>query len=74
MLERLEDLDVPEAWKLAEPLASAGLDGEWAAQVAEVAGPATAPALRWVAASLTAHNLACELLDSRSGWGRWSAR
>ncbi len=69
MLERLEDLDVPEAWKLAEPLASAGLDGEWAARLAEAAGPATGPALRWVAASLTAHNLACELLDSAERMG-----
>jgi signal transduction histidine kinase len=69
MLERLEDLDVPEAWKLAEPLASAGLDGDWATRVADVAGPATAPALRWVAASLTAHNLACELLDSAQRMG-----
>jgi signal transduction histidine kinase len=69
MLERLEDLDVPEAWKLAEPLASAGLDGDWAARLAEAAGPATGPALRWVAASLTAHNLACELLDSAQRMG-----
>jgi signal transduction histidine kinase len=69
MLERLEDLDVPEAWKLAEPLASAGLDGEWLTRVAAAAGPATGPALRWVAASLTAHNLACELLDSAQRMG-----
>jgi signal transduction histidine kinase len=69
MLERLEDLDVPEAWKLAEPLASAGLDGDWATRLAEAAGPATGPALRWVAASLTAHNLACELLDSAQRMG-----
>jgi signal transduction histidine kinase len=69
MLERLEDLDVPEAWRLAEPLAGAGLDGDWLAQVAATAGPATGPALRWVAASLTAHNLACELLDSAERMG-----
>jgi signal transduction histidine kinase len=69
MLERLEDLDVPEAWKLAEPLASAGLDGEWLTRVAAAAGPATGPTLRWVAASLTAHNLACELLDSAERMG-----
>jgi signal transduction histidine kinase len=69
MLQRLEDLGVPEAWRLAEPLASAGLDGDWLRQVATLAGPATGQALRWVAASLTAHNLACELLDSAERMG-----
>jgi signal transduction histidine kinase len=64
MLVRLEDLDVPEAWRLAEPLAGAGLDADWLRDVARLAGPATAHALRWVAASLTARKLACELLDS----------
>jgi signal transduction histidine kinase len=64
MLDRLEDLDVPEAWRLAEPLAGAGLDEDWLCDVACLAGPATADALRWVAASLTARKLACELLDS----------
>jgi signal transduction histidine kinase len=64
MLEQLEDLDVPDAWQLAEPLAAAGLDGEWLRDVADLAGSATGPALRWVAASLTARSLACELLDS----------
>ena len=39
----------------------------------ELAGPATGPALRWVAASLTARSLACELLDSASAWARSSA-
>jgi signal transduction histidine kinase len=64
MRDRLEDLDVPEAWRLAEPLAGAGLDEAWLGDVARLAGPATAHALRWVAASLTARKLACELLDS----------
>jgi signal transduction histidine kinase len=69
MLERLEDLGVPEAWRLAEPLAGAGLDGDWLSEVATLAGSATGQALRWVAASLTAHNLACELLDSAERMG-----
>jgi len=64
MLDRLDDLGVPEAWRLAEPLAAAGLDADWLAEVAALAGPATAQALRWVAASLTARNLAAELLSS----------
>jgi signal transduction histidine kinase len=69
MLERLEDLGVPEAWRLAEPLAGAGLDGVWLQDVAALAGSATGQALRWVAASLTARNLACELLDSAERMG-----
>jgi signal transduction histidine kinase len=69
MLERLEDLGVPEAWRLAEPLAGAGLDGDWVRDVSTLAGSATGQALRWVAASLTAHNLACELLDSAERMG-----
>ena len=66
MLERLEELGVPEPWRLAEPLAAAGLDDEWLAQVSTIASAATGPALRWVAASLTARGLAADLHDSAS--------
>ncbi len=69
MLERLEDLGVSEAWRLAEPLAAAGLDGDWLREIATLAGSATDQALRWVAASLTARSLACELLDSAERMG-----
>jgi signal transduction histidine kinase len=64
LLARLEDLGVPEAWSLAEPLAAAGVDEEWLSRVAELAGPATHAALRWVAATLTAGRLAAELQES----------
>jgi signal transduction histidine kinase len=64
MLERLEALGVHEPWRLAEPLAAAGLDEAWLARVAELAGAATEQALSWVAASLTARHLAAELQDS----------
>jgi signal transduction histidine kinase len=64
LLAALEDLGVDEAWKLSEPLASAGVDAEWLARVAELAGPATQDALRWVAATLTAQSLAGELAQS----------
>jgi signal transduction histidine kinase len=64
LLERLEALDVEEPWRLAEPLAVAGVDQEWLDRVAELAGPATDAALRWVAASLTAGRLAGELEES----------
>jgi signal transduction histidine kinase len=69
MLERLEACGVDEAWRLAEPLAAAGVDEAWLKQVHELAGPATGAALRWVAASLTARNLAADLLDSASRMG-----
>jgi signal transduction histidine kinase len=64
LLGRLESLEVEEPWRLAEPLAAAGVDEAWLARVAELAGPATGAALRWVAATLTAGRLAAELEES----------
>jgi signal transduction histidine kinase len=65
LLEALTAMDeVPEPWRLAEPLSAAGLDAEWLERVRELAGPATGAALSWVAASLTARGLAGELSDS----------
>ena len=69
MLERLEDLGVPEPWRVAEPLAAAGVDDAWLAEVSERAGSATGAAVRWVAASLTARALAADLHDSASRMG-----
>ena len=62
--DAIEDLGVPEAWRLAEPLAAAGLGADWLARVAALAGPATDAALAWVAATLTARGLAGELQES----------
>jgi signal transduction histidine kinase len=63
--DHLEALGVPEPWKLAEPLAAAGVDNEWLDSMAETAGEkALEPALRWVAATLTARSLARELQES----------
>jgi signal transduction histidine kinase len=64
LLERLQELDIPDAWKLAEPLAAAGVDEAWLAQVAARAGRGVGAALEWVAASLTARGLAAELQES----------
>jgi signal transduction histidine kinase len=64
MLERLEELGIPDAWRLAEPLALAGVDSEWLTQVQALAGPATPAALRAVAATLTARGLVSELRES----------
>jgi signal transduction histidine kinase len=70
LLERLEDLGVPDAHRLAEPLASAGLDQAWLDEVARLAGPATGAALAWVAASLTTRGLAGELRESADRMSR----
>jgi signal transduction histidine kinase len=64
MLDALEDRGIADAWRFAEPLASAGLDGHWVDRVQAVAGAATPKTLAWVAASLTAHELANELVES----------
>jgi signal transduction histidine kinase len=64
LLARMQALDVEEPWRLAEPLAAAGVDEQWLNRLAELAGPATDAALRWVAASLTAGRLASELCES----------
>jgi signal transduction histidine kinase len=64
LLVRLEALEVQEPWRLAEPLAVAGVDQAWLDELAELAGPATDAALQWVAASLVAGRLAVELEES----------
>jgi signal transduction histidine kinase len=62
--ERLEALGVRDAWRLAEPLAAAGVDQAWLERVAALAGTATDAALGWVASTLAAKGLAAELQES----------
>jgi len=64
LLARLEKLGVHEPWRLAEPLAVAGVDQAWLDQLARLAGSATDAALEWVSASLVARRLAGELEES----------
>ena len=64
MRERLEALGIPDAWRLAEPLAIAGVDDDWLAQMQAAAGPATPAALRSLAAAIAAHSLVSELRES----------
>ena len=64
MRERLETLGIPDAWRLAEPLAIAGVDDDWLAQMQAAAGPATPAALRSLAAAIAAHSLVSELRES----------
>jgi signal transduction histidine kinase len=64
MLDALEDRGIEDGWRFAEPLAAVGLDAAWVDRVQAIAGPATGKTLAWVAASLTAHELATELVES----------
>jgi signal transduction histidine kinase len=64
LLDRLETLDVPEAWRVVEPLAAAGVDDAWLDRVAALAGSATDAAVGWVAATLAVKGLAAELQES----------
>ncbi|HTU15970.1 MAG TPA: ATP-binding protein [Solirubrobacterales bacterium] len=64
LLDRLEEMGVDHAWKLAEPLSQAMVDDAWLKRLTELAGPATGIALDWVAATLVARGLASELQDA----------
>ena len=64
MRDRLEAVGVTDAWRLAEPLAAAGLDSEWLEQMRASAGSATPAAVRSVAASLSAQRLVSDLRES----------
>ena len=60
---KLDELGA-DGWRLAEPLAQAGVGDAWLEQVAEAAGGARVAAVEWVAASLTATGLVAELHES----------
>ena len=62
--EWLEQHGVPDAWQLAEPLASAGLDAAWLDRVAEASRGALPIAVRWVPTSLSARSLSDDLRES----------
>jgi signal transduction histidine kinase len=64
LTDGLTALGIPEPWRIAEPLAAAGVDQAWLDRVAQLAGPATDAAVRWVAATVAAKGLAAELAES----------
>jgi signal transduction histidine kinase len=64
MRERLEAMGMPDAWRVAEPLAVAGLDQDWLEAMTSAAGAAAPAALRSIAASLDAQRLVSELRES----------
>ena len=62
--DALEELGVSDGYRLVEPLAQAGVDAARLQRIAALAGPATDAAVRWIAASLLARELAAELAES----------
>jgi signal transduction histidine kinase len=70
LIHSLERLEVPEPWRLTEPLVAAGIDAEWLARLGNVAGPASSAAVAWIAASLTARGLAAEIAESTERMGK----
>jgi signal transduction histidine kinase len=64
LADALDELGVPDAYRLAPALVAARIDREWLEKLAAVAGPATEAAVAWVAASLNARGLAAELCES----------
>jgi len=62
--DELEALGIAEAWRVAEPLAAAGVDADWLARTHELAAGATTAAVQWVAATLTARTLAADVVES----------
>ncbi len=68
--DALADAGVSEPWRISEPLSTAGIDARFVSRVAAVAGPATEPALRWIAASLNARELSAELSESTDRMSR----
>ena len=62
--DRLEELNVPDAWQLAEPLAAAGVDEDWLQRGHAIAGSATPEALQVTVAWLNAQRIVGELRDT----------
>ncbi|HET7049434.1 MAG TPA: ATP-binding protein [Solirubrobacteraceae bacterium] len=70
LLDALEGLGAPEPWRVTEPLVAAGIDKEWLERLEQIAGPASAAAIAWIAASLTAQGLAAEIAESTDRMGK----
>jgi len=62
--DELEALGIGEPWRIAEPLAAAGVGTDWLERAHALAGPATDAAVAWVAATLTARTLAGDVQES----------
>jgi signal transduction histidine kinase len=63
----LDDHEVEDAWRIAPPLAAAGVDIEWCERVAQVLeGNTLSPGLEWIAGTLSTRALLSEMKDSTS--------
>ena len=70
LTDALADAAVEQPWRLAEAFSSAGLDAGFVHDVANAAGRVTPMALRWIWASLSARQLAAELIESTDQMGQ----
>ena len=65
LVEWLEDHAVPRSWVIAPALASGGVDPQWCGRAASVLAPGElAPALEWVATTVTIDALLTQITDS----------
>jgi signal transduction histidine kinase len=65
LVEWLDVHEVPESWRIAPSLSSAGADVAWCERVSRVLDPAAlGPALEWVASELSAAALLAEIKES----------
>jgi len=63
--ERLDELDVDDAWSLAPVLAAHGADAAWCDRAADqLPAQALSPALRWVAGMLSMTSVLAEVADA----------
>jgi signal transduction histidine kinase len=61
----LQRRDVPDPWRLAGELTSAGIELQWCERAAELVPPATlAPALAWLTSAITAQRLLGEVREA----------
>jgi signal transduction histidine kinase len=64
LADALADAGVADGYRIVEPLASAGVDRTFVERVSALAGPGTDATMKWIAASLSARQLAGELAES----------
>jgi signal transduction histidine kinase len=64
LADALTDAGVTDGYRIVEPLTAAGVDRSFVERVSAFAGPATDATLKWIAASLSARELAGELAES----------
>jgi signal transduction histidine kinase len=68
--DALADFGIADGWRMAEPLARAGIDRAFLEEISRLAGPANQAAVSWIAASITARELARELAESTDRMSR----